>query len=108
MNSINNKVYDGLNGLLVSLEQLIDYKDYILIELSIADSYINNDEEKTAEELRVAEVSVNYYSNELKKVDDKLNEVILGVNLLKGKIDLFKSQRADIIDKSVDSFKTRR
>ena len=108
MNSINNKVYDGLNGLLVSLEQLIDYKDYILTELSIADSYINNDEEKTAEELRVAEVSVNYYSNELKKVDDKLNEVILGVNLLKGKIDLFKSQRADIIDKSVDSFKTRR
>ncbi len=100
MSNINYNVYDSFHDLLVSLEELIDYKDYVSSELALANSNLDTDEESVKR--------VNYYSNELKKVNDKLNEAINGIYSIRGNIDLFKSQRADIIDESVNDVKTRR
>ena len=99
MSNISYKVFDSFHDLLVSLEELIDYKDYVLSELELANSNLDTDEE--------AVKRVNYYSNELKKVNDKLNEVFNGINSIRGNVDLFKSQRADIIDESVNTVKSR-
>ena len=92
MDLINNNVYDSLHDLLDELEELIDYKKYISSELESSNNLS----------------TINYYTKELDKVNGKLNEVIINVDLLKGKLDLFKSQRADIIDKSINNGRPKR
>ena len=84
MSNISYKVFDSFHDLLVSLEELIDYKDYVLSELELANSNLDTDEE--------AVKRVNYYSNELKKVNDKLNEVFTEV--LRRKKDSIDTMRA--------------